>query len=99
VETISKTTVFLKFINTRTVVYVAYDRLQPPEAHQKLYAPTAVTLTAFLHRVYVESQNKKQLIPNNGEEWIVKAGVAAVHGGRSPRDDKLGSKMSTSKLN
>jgi len=29
----------------------------------------------------VDSQNKKQLIPNNGEAWMVEAGVAAVHGG------------------
>ena len=29
----------------------------------------------------MDSQNKKQLIPNNGENWIVEAGVAAVHGG------------------
>lgn len=47
----------------------------------------------------MDSQNEKQLIPSNGEAWVVEEGVAAVHGGRSPSDGKLGSKISTSKLN
>ena len=35
---------FRIFINTRPVVYLAYDRHEPPKAHQKLYARTAVAL-------------------------------------------------------